>query len=187
MFTQEQHQDLANFYYDLVTDFYEYGWGTSFHFAPRHKFEVTFLSFIVSSFLFFIISHRLSTRALPVMSTTWLWRWKWVNTKHFFSIDFSRYSISTTKTKYLFLNKYKIEKGHKILDVGCGVGGPAREIARFSEAHVTGLNNNAYQVESLSFSLSFSLIFWRTVFWLADYESEIAHCERGLGWSCWLH
>ena len=30
--------------------------------------------------------------------------------------------------------------------MGCGVGGPAREIARFSEAHVTGLNNNAYQV-----------------------------------------
>ena len=22
-------------YYDLVTDFYEYGWGGSFHFAPR--------------------------------------------------------------------------------------------------------------------------------------------------------
>ena len=32
------------------------------------------------------------------------------------------------------------------MDVGCGVGGPAREIARFSEAHVTGLNNNAYQI-----------------------------------------
>ena len=27
--------NLANLYYDLVTDFYEYGWGRSFHFAPR--------------------------------------------------------------------------------------------------------------------------------------------------------
>jgi len=35
----------------------------------------------------------------------------------------------------------------QVLDVGCGVGGPAREIARFSGAHVTGLNNNAYQIE----------------------------------------
>jgi len=35
----------------------------------------------------------------------------------------------------------------KVLDVGCGVGGPARAIARFSETHVTGLNNNAYQLE----------------------------------------
>jgi sterol 24-C-methyltransferase len=34
----------------------------------------------------------------------------------------------------------------KVLDVGCGVGGPARNIARFSGAHVTGLNNNDFQV-----------------------------------------
>ena len=27
-----------------------------------------------------------------------------------------------------------------------GVGGPAREIARFAEVHVTGINNNQYQV-----------------------------------------
>lgn len=26
-------------FYNLVTDFYEYGWGQSFHFAPRQKDE----------------------------------------------------------------------------------------------------------------------------------------------------
>ncbi len=31
----EGHKDIINLYYDLVTDFYEYGWGKSFHFAPR--------------------------------------------------------------------------------------------------------------------------------------------------------
>jgi sterol 24-C-methyltransferase len=40
-----------------------------------------------------------------------------------------------------------IKKGMKVLDVGCGVGGPAREIAHFTGAHITGLNNNAYQVQ----------------------------------------
>lgn len=35
----------------------------------------------------------------------------------------------------------------KVLDVGCGVGGPAREIASFTGAHITGLNNNNYQIE----------------------------------------
>jgi sterol 24-C-methyltransferase len=35
----------------------------------------------------------------------------------------------------------------KVLDVGCGVGGPAREIVKFTGAHVTGLNNNDYQIE----------------------------------------
>jgi sterol 24-C-methyltransferase len=34
-----------------------------------------------------------------------------------------------------------------VLDVGCGVGGPAREIAKFTGAHITGLNNNDYQIE----------------------------------------
>ena len=34
----------------------------------------------------------------------------------------------------------------QVLDVGCGVGGPAREIVTFSGCDVTGLNNNAYQV-----------------------------------------
>ena len=41
----------------------------------------------------------------------------------------------------------KLEPGMKILDVGCGVGGPARETAAFTDCHVVGLNNNAYQIE----------------------------------------
>mmetsp|Transcript_35521 Transcript_35521/g.63384 ORF Transcript_35521/g.63384 Transcript_35521/m.63384 type:complete len:342 (-) Transcript_35521:293-1318(-) len=46
---------------------------------------------------------------------------------------------------YLAL-KLRLEPKMKVLDVGCGVGGPLREIAKFSGASVTGLNNNAYQV-----------------------------------------
>ena len=34
-----------------------------------------------------------------------------------------------------------------VLDVGCGVGKPAREIATFTGCNVVGLNNNAYQTE----------------------------------------
>jgi len=37
-------------------------------------------------------------------------------------------------------------KGMTALDVGCGVGGPARCIAVFSEGKVVGLNNNDYQL-----------------------------------------
>lgn len=46
---------------------------------------------------------------------------------------------------YLAL-KLGLKRGHKVLDVGCGVGGPLREVALFSGAHVTGINNNAYQI-----------------------------------------
>jgi ubiquinone/menaquinone biosynthesis C-methylase UbiE len=35
----------------------------------------------------------------------------------------------------------------RVLDVGCGVGGPAREIVKFSGCNVIGLNNNDYQIE----------------------------------------
>lgn len=40
-----------------------------------------------------------------------------------------------------------IKRNDRVLDVGCGVGGPAREIARFTGAKIVGLNNNDYQIE----------------------------------------
>uniref|UniRef100_A0A0E0LIC8 Methyltransferase n=10 Tax=Oryza TaxID=4527 RepID=A0A0E0LIC8_ORYPU len=39
-----------------------------------------------------------------------------------------------------------LKPGMKVLDVGCGIGGPLREIAKFSLTSVTGLNNNEYQI-----------------------------------------
>lgn len=38
------------------------------------------------------------------------------------------------------------QEGAKMLDVGCGVGGPMRAIANYSQAHVTGITINDYQV-----------------------------------------
>jgi sterol 24-C-methyltransferase len=39
-----------------------------------------------------------------------------------------------------------LRPGMRVLDIGCGVGGPAREIARFSGARITGVNNNDFQI-----------------------------------------
>ena len=36
---KENYMSMVNNFYDLVTDFYEYGWGESFHFARRFKGE----------------------------------------------------------------------------------------------------------------------------------------------------
>ena len=36
---RENYMKMVNDFYDLVTHFYEYGWGQSLHFAPRHRFE----------------------------------------------------------------------------------------------------------------------------------------------------
>jgi sterol 24-C-methyltransferase len=40
-----------------------------------------------------------------------------------------------------------IRPGMRVLDVGCGVGGPAREIARFTDANIVGVNNNEFQID----------------------------------------
>ncbi|KAB8338800.1 hypothetical protein FH972_021745 [Carpinus fangiana] len=40
-----------------------------------------------------------------------------------------------------------LRPGMRVLDVGCGVGGPAREIAKFTGATIVGLNNNDYQID----------------------------------------
>lgn len=90
------YTDMVNKYYDLVTSFYEYGWGESFHFAHRWKGE----------------SLRESIK----------------RHEHFLALQLG------------------LKPGMKVLDVGCGIGGPLREIARFSSTCVTGLNNNEYQI-----------------------------------------
>ncbi|XXG56486.1 hypothetical protein AAC387_Pa03g3881 [Persea americana] len=47
---------------------------------------------------------------------------------------------------HFFALQLSLKPGMKVLDVGCGIGGPLREIARFSSTFITGLNNNEYQI-----------------------------------------
>ncbi|KAB5589897.1 Sterol 24-C-methyltransferase [Ceratobasidium theobromae] len=42
--------------------------------------------------------------------------------------------------------KMNLKPGMRVLDVGCGVGGPAREIATFADVHVVGVNINDFQI-----------------------------------------
>lgn len=90
-------QNVTDNFYDLITKFYERGWGNSFHFAPRYKGE----SFDTS-----ILRHE-----------------------HFLAA------------------KLNLLAKHRVLDLGCGIMGPARNIARISGANITGLTINQYQVD----------------------------------------
>jgi sterol 24-C-methyltransferase len=44
-------------------------------------------------------------------------------------------------------HRLNITEDMTVLDVGCGVGRPAREIATFTGCKVVGLNNNSYQIQ----------------------------------------
>lgn len=90
-------QNVTDNFYDLITKFYEKGWGQSFHFAPRYKGE---------SFPASIVRHE-----------------------HFLA---ARLGMTEKDT---------------VLDVGCGIMGPARNIVRISGSHITGITINQYQVD----------------------------------------
>ena len=94
---RDEYATLTRHYYNLATDLYEYGWGTSFHFCRFAAQE---------SFCEAIKRHE----------------------------------------HYLAL-KMGLQENARVLDVGCGVGGPGREMIKFAGVNVVGLNNNDYQIE----------------------------------------
>lgn len=64
-----------------------------------------------------------------------------------------------------------------VLDVGCGVGGPAREISKFTGANIVGLNNNDYQIERATHyaakeNMSNKLRFVKGDFMQMSFDSE---------------
>lgn len=93
---KEKYATMINHFYNLVTDFYEWGWGQSFHFAPRFKNE-TFME-------------------------------------------------SIKRAEYHLCSRLGMTSGMKVLDVGCGVGGPMRNMCVFSNSSIEGITINQYQV-----------------------------------------
>ena len=93
---KKRYADMVNDYYNLVTDFYEWGWGQSFHFGPRFHNE----SFVES----------------------------------------------IKRAEYHLCSRLGMKPGVRALDVGCGIGGPMRNMAVFTGATIDGITINEYQV-----------------------------------------
>jgi sterol 24-C-methyltransferase len=47
----------------------------------------------------------------------------------------------------MLAEKLGLQKGHRVVDIGCGVGGPAMEIARNANVSVVGVNISEYQLQ----------------------------------------
>ena len=93
---RSDYRKFSDLYYDLVTSFYEYGWGRSFHFAPRVPGE--------------------------------------------------SFKASIARHEHYLAHVLGLRPGMIVADLGCGVGGPLLEIARFSGASIVGVNSNAHQL-----------------------------------------
>ncbi|CAD6639723.1 HN1_G0018220.mRNA.1.CDS.1 [Saccharomyces cerevisiae] len=123
----EDYNEATHSYYNVVTDFYEYGWGSSFHFSRFYKGE--------------------------------------------------SFAASIARHEHYLAYKAGIQRGDLVLDVGCGVGGPAREIARFTGCNVIGLNNNDYQIAKAKYyakkyNLSDQMDFVKGDFMKMDFEEN---------------
>ncbi|CAM9737762.1 unnamed protein product, partial [Phaeothamnion confervicola] len=49
------------------------------------------------------------------------------------------FAQSIKRHEYYLAGRLSVSKGAKVLDCGCGVGGPYRNIAQFTGADVTGI------------------------------------------------
>jgi 24-methylenesterol C-methyltransferase len=117
----------------MITDFYEYGWGQSFHFAPRNKGE----SFDVRAAPRWRLTRAL-TGAIGVPSPRHARLTPRRHARRATQDSIKRYEVNIAKA-------IDLRAGMKAIDCGCGVGGPMRTIAKSSGAHVTGITINEYQ------------------------------------------
>jgi len=123
------YTNLVNSYYDLATLFYEWGWGASFHFSNRHPHE----SFDEATrrHEFYLASKLGLSSALGRVGDAVR---RQMNGDYVDSDDAREGSTPSMANV-------------KVLDVGCGIGGPMRNICKFTGVDVTGLTLNQYQVD----------------------------------------
>jgi len=129
-----KYANLVNSYYDLATLFYEWGWGTSFHFSNRHPHE-TFDEATRRHEYYLASKLNLGMALGSLLDRGDGKNAMDANLKHS-GREASRVDRSTPSMAEV-----------RVLDVGCGIGGPMRNICKFTGADVTGLTLNKYQVD----------------------------------------
>ena len=91
------HTVTVNDYYNLCSEFMQFGWSESLHFAPLTRGETL--------------------------------------------------EESIARHQGTMIDSLELREGMQVVDVGCGVGGPMRQVIRASGATVVGINNNERQLE----------------------------------------
>ncbi|PBK97533.1 delta-sterol C-methyltransferase [Armillaria gallica] len=80
-------------------------------------------------------------------AVTQIYEYAWSQSFHFSRFYKGEgFAASLARHEHYLAAQMNLKPGMRVLDVGCGVGGPAREIARFADVTIVGLNNNDYQI-----------------------------------------
>ena len=78
---------------------------------------------------------------------TLFYEWGWGQSFHFaYQLKGESFKEAIARHEYYLAGRLGVKQGDKVLDVGCGIGGPMRNIARFTRAQITGVTLNEYQV-----------------------------------------
>ena len=79
---------------------------------------------------------------------TLFYEWGWGQSFHFaYQLKGETFQTAIARHEYYLAGRLGVKQGEKVLDVGCGIGGPLRNIARFTRADITGVTLNEYQVQ----------------------------------------
>jgi len=80
--------------------------------------------------------------------STVFYEWGWGPAFHFaIWKPHETFEQSILRHQLELVEKLNMGPGVKVLDVGCGIGGPTRNLAKATKATITGLNINSYQIE----------------------------------------
>ncbi|KAH9975333.1 S-adenosyl-L-methionine-dependent methyltransferase [Lactifluus volemus] len=80
-------------------------------------------------------------------NVTDLFEYAWAQSFHFSRFyKGEAFAASLARHEHYLSAQLHLRPGMRVLDVGCGIGGPAREIARFSDANIVGVNFNEFQI-----------------------------------------
>ncbi|MCQ3802867.1 MAG: class I SAM-dependent methyltransferase [bacterium] len=74
--------------------------------------------------------------------------WGWSESLHFAPLTPNEtLEESQVRHQRLMISRLELQQGMTVVDVGCGIGGPMRRVAREAGVHVVGINNSTIQLE----------------------------------------
>jgi hypothetical protein len=72
---------------------------------------------------------------------TSFYEWGWGQSFHFsYQYPGESFAAATARHEYYLAGRLGVSAGERILDCGCGIGGPMRNIARFTNCRVDGVS-----------------------------------------------